>query len=161
MNNDIRLSEFTTPLGRGSVISQDLTPLWMEKGFSLIELMIALVIVGILSCIAYPSYAHYMTKSRRSDAQIALLSLATNMERYYAENNTYKGASLTKFQINSVTAQGYYKLAITNLTPTSYLLRAVPQGVQAKNDQSCKTLTLDQLGQKSETGKGLVTECWG
>ena len=62
------------------------------KGFTLIELMIAVAIVGILAGIAYPSYQDSVRKSRRADAKGALLGFANAMERYFTENNSYLGA---------------------------------------------------------------------
>lgn len=129
-----------------------------NRGFSLIEIMIALAIVGILAFIAYPAYSKYITKARRADGQIALLHLANSMQRYFVDNNTYKGASLAKLQINPVTTQGFYKLSITKTSETTYLLRATPLAVQAKNDMNCKILTLDQQGQKGQTGS--AADCW-
>lgn len=60
-----------------------------KNGFTLIELLVAVAIVGILAAIAIPSYQESMRKSRRSDAQGALMSFANGMERYYTQNNTY------------------------------------------------------------------------
>jgi type IV pilus assembly protein PilE len=60
-----------------------------KKGFTLIELMVAVAIVGILAAIAIPSYQESMRKSRRADAQSALLNIANAMERYFTQNNTY------------------------------------------------------------------------
>ena len=60
-----------------------------KNGFTLIELMVAVAIVGILAAIAIPSYQESMRKSRRADAQSALLSAANGMERYFTQNNTY------------------------------------------------------------------------
>lgn len=60
-----------------------------KNGFTLIELLVAVAVVGILAAIAIPSYQESMRKSRRSDAQGALLNFANGMERYYTQNNTY------------------------------------------------------------------------
>jgi len=60
-----------------------------NKGFTLIELMIVVAIVGILAAIAYPSYQEFVARSKRADAQGALLSLASAMERAFTENNSY------------------------------------------------------------------------
>ncbi len=64
-----------------------------NKGFSLIELMIVLAIIGILSAIGYPSYDSYMKKSRRADGKIALQRMADRQERFYLQNNTYTTAT--------------------------------------------------------------------
>ena len=60
-----------------------------QIGFTLIELMITVAIIGILSAIAYPSYESYVRKSRRVDAKNALLDLASRQERYFSVNNKY------------------------------------------------------------------------
>ena len=65
-----------------------------NKGFTLIELVIAMAIIGILASIAYPSYLDYITRARRQDGQTALLELANQMEQYYANNNTYQTATI-------------------------------------------------------------------
>lgn len=59
------------------------------SGFTLIELMIVVVIIGILAAIAYPSYTRWITETRRSDAQNALLDLAARQERYFSQCNSY------------------------------------------------------------------------
>jgi type IV pilus assembly protein PilE len=128
-------------------------------GFTLIELMVSLAILAIVAAIAYPSYLSYMTKTRRSDGQTALLDLANRMERYFSMNNTYAGATLNNLGIGNNSAEGFYRLNINNLSGTTYTLEAIPQGAQA-SDTECGTLTLDQLGQKGESGTGTVTSCW-
>ena len=60
-----------------------------NKGFTLIELMVAIAIVGILAAIAYPSYVDSVRKARRADAQAALTEVAQKLEAYYAKNATY------------------------------------------------------------------------
>jgi type IV pilus assembly protein PilE len=131
-----------------------------QKGFTLIELLIVIAIISILVAVAYPAYSHHVIKARRVEAQVALWDLATRMEQYYSENNhSYKNANLTELKVNETTANNFYTLAITGITPTAYVLVAKPLGVQAEHDTTCATLTLNQLGQKSATGT-TPTECW-
>ncbi len=130
------------------------------KGFTLVELLITLVILGLLAAIAYPTYSGHVTKVRRSDAQIALQDLAMRMESYYAENNSYQNATLAKLHIDATTPQGFYNLAITQTTVNTYFLVAKPIGVQAQKDNLCGSLTLNELGQKGQSGKGTQAECW-
>lgn len=128
-----------------------------QKGFTLIELMIVLVIIGILSAIIYPSYSHYVIKAHRAEAQIALLDLAAHMQRYQMEHkDSYEGATLAALHLNPLTPNRYYQLAITDLSANAYLLQAIPQ----KNDPQCGVLTLNQLGQKSHTGHASMVDCF-
>lgn len=128
-------------------------------GFSLIELMIAIAIVAIIGAIAFPSYTSYVTSARRADGQTALLDLANRMERYFTMNNSYVGASLTTVGANANSPEGFYRLSITNTAATSYTIQAAPQAAQA-SDTTCGSLTLNELGQKGETGSGSAQECW-
>lgn len=113
------------------------------QGFSLIELMIVVVVIGALAAIAVPNYQVYLVKTRRADAQGVLVSFANAMERYYTENNTYIGAAaggantgapaaatfgFTQAPIDGTTK--YYNLTIGAATGTTYTLRATPIGAQ-------------------------------
>lgn len=125
------------------------------QGFSLMELMIAVVIVGVLAAIAYPAYTDYMNRTRRSDGKAALLNVANYMEHYYTENNGYTGATLGTIGYTGTTSQeGYYNLTISALTNTSYTLTATATGVQA-GDTTCATLTLTNTNIKGPTA-----QCW-
>lgn len=129
-------------------------------GFTLLELLITVLIVSILVAIAYPSYTSYVTQARRMDGKSSLLNMATLLERYYSNNNTYTGATLTNLGLANPTAQGFYNLQINTATATAYTLSAVPLGAQATNDTACASFTLNQLGQRGITGSGAVTDCW-
>jgi type IV pilus assembly protein PilE len=103
------------------------------KGFTLIELMIVIVIVGILAAIAIPSYENSVKKSKRADAQSALLTFANAMERYYTTNGDYSGATASGVYVNQVPTDGgtkYYDLSVTVPTtlPDTYTLLATPTG---------------------------------
>jgi len=124
-----------------------------KKGFTLIELMIVIAIIGILASIAYPAYTDSVTKTRRAMAQANLTELASYMERHFTENNTYTGATIAASGI----ANDYYTFTspIPNLSATAYTLTAEPTGSQASND-SCGDLTLSQSGVKGAD----TTDCW-
>lgn len=120
-----------------------------ESGFTLIELMIVVAIIGIIAAIAYPSYLEQVQSTRRTDAQGALMSFANAMERFYTQQGTYLGAdgsSPPAAITNTLTAPAAavfpdeapldgesktYDLRIFNLTANSFVLRAVPKGAQA------------------------------
>ncbi|MDK8465943.1 type IV pilin protein [Marinobacter sp. SS13-12] len=112
-----------------------------QAGFTLIELMIVVAIIGIIAAIAYPSYLEQVQSTRRTDAQGALVSFANAMERFYTQNNSYIGAdggtsditdTLTVpdasvfASVSPTDGNAVYNLRIYNLTANSYELRAVP-----------------------------------
>ncbi len=126
-----------------------------ETGFTLIELLIVMVIVAILTGIAYPSYRAWILKSHRSDAMATLTQDQTILERCYAQNFSYNGVcpSLTSFPQTS--PQGYYTITLSNQTATTYTLTATPIGTQAL-DITCAMFTVDQTNLKTAT----QPECW-
>lgn len=132
---------------------------YYHSGFSLIELMIVIVIIGILASIAYPSYTAYVDRGRRSDGQSALLDLANRMDHYFSENKHYTGVTLTQLGLKETSPEGYYTLSINNITGNAYTASATPNSAQS-ND-SCGTLTINQLGQRSFSGANASSaECW-
>ena len=132
-----------------------------QRAFTLIELMVTVAIIGILASIAYPSYRDSVMKSRRADAQGALLAYANSMERYFTVNNTYLTVSST---VVAPTNAGttYYTIAISTspaATASTYTINATPIGTQATD--KCGTLTLTSTGVKGYTGtSGSKTLCW-
>ncbi|KTC65767.1 type-IV pilin [Legionella adelaidensis] len=141
------------------------------KAFTIMELLITIVIIGILATFAYPSYMDYITRARRSDGQTALLNLASRMERYYSEHNTYQTATIgaganTDVLSSNTSPEGWYTLSIATATNSAYTLRATPLSSQATQDKKCQTLTLDNLGLKGITTgpggapSGPSSKCW-
>ncbi len=134
-------------------------PCWRSAGFSLIELMITVAIVGILAMIALPSYESYVQRARRADAKTELSSLAQRLERCFSQFGTYltgTGCSVGAGPFRS--PEGYYVIAISNRTATTYTLTATPQGGQAK-DGKCGSLSIDHIGRHSASGM-LGDACW-
>jgi len=123
-------------------------------GFSLLELLIVLAIIGILASVAYPMYTHAIAKTRRTEAKIALLHLANRMEIYYLENNnSYAGASLANLGFNKKTDKNFYILSL-NSTSHHYQLMAIATFADAE----CSRFILDELGKKTSTGN--LQQCW-
>ena len=134
------------------------------RGFTLMELMIVVVIVGILAAIAYPNYQESVRKSRRSDAKTALSDLAARQEQYFNDNKTYTDNPTTldaKFKGKTTTEQGFYNITIaaggTGSLVSSYQITATAIGIQA-SDTKCATLTYASSGSKGSTPAG--GSCW-
>lgn len=108
-------------------------------GFTLVEVMIALVIVGVLAALAYPSYLSHVSKTRRLDCGAVLVDFGNAMERFFAVHNTYVGAGTTSggalgaprpavfpSRCPATARTAHYDLVISAATATDYTLRAVP-----------------------------------
>lgn len=143
-----------------------------QNGFTLIELVIAVLIVGILAAVAYPSYVDSVTKSNRRAAQSCLSNYAQYMERFYTANMRYDvdagGTDNALPTVDCASAQNtgaHYVYSIAAVTRTSYTLAAAPKsgGVQAQRDTDCATLTLNQAGTRGAAGAtsgSVVEKCW-
>lgn len=135
-----------------------------HRGFTLIELMITVAIVGILATIAYPSYQEYVLKSWRANASGCLLELANRMERRYTGASSYEGDVPDAACRQESGMDDRYEFVFADdpeLEATVFQLNAAPKGVQA-NDK-CGTLTINHWGQKNvadaESGYDAAT-CW-
>ena len=138
-------------------------------GFTLIELIITVAIVGILAAIAYPSYQEQVRRGFRADAKAALVSNAQYMERRFTENNYYQGPSEAIALVNNAlplkTSPGsgttLYSLSLVDASTDTnrFLLQAVPTG--RMTGDRCGTLTLNDLGQRGLSGAtASPEECW-
>jgi type IV pilus assembly protein PilE len=114
------------------------------RGFTLIELMVAVVVAAILAALAYPAFLDSVRKSRRSEAFAALVALQQAQERWRAGNASYT-ADLAALGIPASTATGHYTLRVLSASTSGYLLSAQAQGPQAK-DESCVTMALGAAG---------------
>ena len=135
----------------------------MQKGFTLIELMIAVAIVGILAVIAYPSYMQYVTKSNRSAAESFILTVSNKQEQYMLDARQYATALSTLNLTTPAEVSNNYTISVVANnagTPPSYTITATPTGVQQTRDTQCANLTIDQTGAKGISGSGLVRACW-
>ena len=131
-----------------------------QRGFSLIELMIAVAVVGLIASIAYPSYLDYVRKANRAEAQGSILELAQWMEREFTVNGTYRpgGADPTLPFTSSPQDGGTttYVFTLSNMSASTFTITGTAQGDQA-NDE-CGDISVTQTGSRSSTGSG--TDCW-
>lgn len=128
-----------------------------DNGFTLIELMITVAIIGILAAIAYPSYLKQVQKSNRSDAKVALSDVAQRMQRCFTANSTYDTAAGVCSVVDELqggtgvlSTEQLYQVKIAadaDLTATTYLLTATPvAGGRQATDDDCDRFTLSQSG---------------
>lgn len=115
-----------------------------RRGFSFIELMIAIVLAGVLAAVAMPAFFDSVRKGRRSDAFAALTQLQLAQERWRAGNASYT-TDLAALGIAAVTASGHYGVSVSAADATGYTLEATARGGQAK-DTGCTTMAVRAVG---------------
>jgi len=150
------------------------------RGFTLIELMIVITIVGLLSSLAYPSFTEYVVRAKRQTAQEALYRITSQQEQFFADNKTYarnlqdlgfdndlmaiddegqivpfgtsdKNYGLTMIWVGAATAAG---------TTLTYAVYAWPYGAQYTRDIKCGSMWLDEGGQRWTYGSAGTDDCW-
>ncbi|MEJ8846916.1 type IV pilin protein [Variovorax rhizosphaerae] len=143
------------------------------RGFTLIELMIVVAVIGILSAIAYPSYQSYILKSRRADAKNALLELAAREERVFSNTNAYSldpvelgyGPAGTTWPLDiSSSGSASYQLTVA-ADATGYVAKAKPKaGTPQTADRDCLEFRIKADGSKSNydlaNNELTLANCW-
>ncbi|QIL72041.1 type IV pilin protein [Diaphorobacter sp. HDW4B] len=149
-----------------------------QSGFTLIELMIVVAVIGILAAVAYPSYKEFVAKSRRAEAKTVLMSAQQWMERLYTESYRYDKnsvgtatSSLYPAHLSQAPADGtkQYTVALvgSSLDRDTFMIEAVPSG--AMTGDKCGTYQVDQYGRKTlkagtypsfASEKAALDYCW-
>jgi len=143
-----------------------------QRGVTLIELIVVVIIIGILAAVAIPSYRNYVIRSQRADAKDALLVLATAQEKFYLQCNTYAtgianapNCAAATLQGTATSKNGWYALAIlgganaTNFTATATAVA----GENQFQDTDCRTFRVTQAGVRTAANAGggdTTEECW-
>jgi len=132
-----------------------------NAGFTLIEVLITIAILGILTAIVVPGHNHATNSARRTDAKIALLESASSLEKCYVINNSYKHVSCNAYPPSGSnvvhSSEGHYQIVATLLTPTQFTLTATPLSTSPQvKDTHCASLSITNKGIKSATN----ADCW-
>ena len=123
-----------------------------SRGFTLIELMVALVIVAILAAIAVPSYSLYVRKSRRGEAEATLADIAQREQQYFLDQRAYAPDVITLGATIPADVQTYYTVTAPPGVgvPPSFVASAVPKA--GTSQAADVTLTIDNTGAKTPVG---------
>lgn len=135
-----------------------------SRGFTLMELMITVAVMGILVSIAYPSYREHLRRAARADAKVLLMEDAQFLERNFTEAGRYDrdaGGAVVVLPASQAPKDGAANYIITlTAAQTTYVLSASPAAASLMDGDACGTLTLNQLGQKGASGGPGVAGCW-
>jgi type IV pilus assembly protein PilE len=127
-----------------------------QSGFTLMELIIAMVIFGVLAAIAYPSYVQYVTRGNRADATTFLETQAQILERCYSQTYDYTQCTA---KLGTTSPKGYYSVAASNVSQSAFTLTATPvSGMPQANDSGCPSFSLDSTG--AQTPSLSTNNCW-
>lgn len=151
-----------------------------NKGFTLIEIMIVVAILGVLASLAYPSYIAQVQESRRTDARTALFNIAQQQEEFFIQRFNYASNFETLYAAGAAIAdvpspENYYNVSINingcgdgdpdgdaNTCQTYTLTAIAAAGTSQFNDTDCRSFSINNLGVKtSEDSTGAAaTDCW-
>ena len=123
----------------------------MQEGFTLIELMITVAVIGILTAIALPSYTSHMRTSRRADAQSALMNIASRQQQMLLDTRAYSSALASTVPAN---VAANYTVTITVGTGVAPTFTATATPIGGQTADKCGALSVDQTGAK------LPANCW-
>ncbi len=141
-----------------------------QRGFTLIEVMITVAIVGILTAIALPSYSEYIRRVHRADARTGLMQAAQWLERAATANGVYPTSlpnALQWMDGNGVPDPGKrYNISLASSSNAAFTLQAIPKNPGPQASDKCGTYTLSNTGVRGANGKtsdqaGYDANCWG
>ena len=128
----------------------------VQRGITLIELMVVVAIIGIVAVVTYPAYADYVREARRSDAIVALLSAQLEQEKHRSSNTSY-AATTTALGISAASPDGFYTIQVASADGAGFVVTAAPTGEQ--NGDACGTFAVDESG-PDYSGTYADVDCW-
>lgn len=120
-----------------------------NKGFSLVELMIACAIIGIMAVFSFSVYTHYIISADRAMAKSLLLQISVAMEKYYFEHGSYEGVSLSELSVENKLE--HYVFSINVVSDSDFVLVA-----KSERDVVCGEMLVNASGERFGTSE----ECW-
>ena len=136
----------------------------LVTGFSLIEVMIVLTVIGVLIAIIAPSYTAHMNDSRRVSAQSDLIQLSGFMERYFTENGQYhqdQSTPAVAVVLPANITSDYYTYSLSSVNTTSYTLQAALIASTEQSDDECGTMTISSTNVRTATvATTPISGCW-
>lgn len=135
-----------------------------NSGFTLIEVMVVVAIIGVLVGFAYPSYMEYVRKSNRADAKVALNDTAQRLQRCFTTYSAYNNANCSAATAynggaSTATPEGFYSITAA-INATTFTLTASPvAGTTQANDAKCTAFTLSHTGARGASGSD-ADNCW-
>ena len=130
-----------------------------QSGFTLMELLIVIAILGIVVAIAYPSYQSIVIKTRRGDAQSELIKAQIEQSSYRIIHPTYSSNAISTGLPSNHT---YYTFSIVSASENTYLIKAAAKTNQSQNSDEniCRTLYIDKNNNKTSDGSTDNASCW-
>jgi type IV pilus assembly protein PilE len=132
-----------------------------QKGMTLVELLIVVVIVAILATIALPSWNSQVQKARRADARNTLMVVQVEQEKYRADNGSY-ASSMSDLGLSAYnsTSRDYYNVSIVSSSATAFVASAAPNTNGGQNGDSCGTFAINQSGLDGSGSYASISDCW-
>ena len=143
-----------------------------QRGVTLIELMIVVVIIALIAGLAYPSYTRHVVDTKRTAAASILLQVADRQQQFFMDNKQYTNdltnlgfannplviADDGSMMVNAADSASVYSVSLSNVAATTYTITATPLNAQAARDPDCGSLTLNQAHLKGSSAGG--NNCW-